>query len=253
MSRRKSKPLRAVTQEEREELESISRERSAPSEMVIRATMLLRVNQGMGYQAVAESVGRRDGDRVSALVKRFNREGVSALIPRHGGGPAVQYGSVEQERILREVQRTPTCEGDGTASWSLSTLQRRLRQAKDGLPQVSEYTLRQVLLAAGLWLAIESQLVSNGTGRTTAESRQCRRHRPRCRSEKKLIEQAYQVGEVLGLSVWCEDEAGPYQTKPYAGASWQPQAHPTQHPHEYLRDGTTKILTLFHLLKVLGI
>jgi hypothetical protein len=54
------------------------------------------------------------------------------------------------------------------------------------------------------------------------------------------------VGEVLGLSVWCEDEAGPYQTKPYAGASWQPQAHPTQQPHEYLREGTAKTLTLFH-------
>ncbi len=50
----------------------------------------------------------------------------------------------------------------------------------------------------------------------------------------------------MGLSVWCEDEAGPYQTKPYAGASWQPQAHPTQQPHEYLRDGTAKTLTLFH-------
>lgn len=54
------------------------------------------------------------------------------------------------------------------------------------------------------------------------------------------------MGEVLGLSVWCEDEAGPYQTKPYAGASWQLQAHPTQQPHEYLRDGTAKTLTLFH-------
>jgi len=50
----------------------------------------------------------------------------------------------------------------------------------------------------------------------------------------------------MGLSVWCEDEAGPYQTKPYTGASWQPQAHPPQQPHEYLREGTAKTLTLFH-------
>src|SRR5437868_3703285 len=57
---------------------------------------------------------------------------------------------------------------------------------------------------------------------------------------------AYEVGEVLGLSVWCEDEAGPYQTKPYAGASWQAQAHPLQQPHEYLREGTAKTITLFH-------
>ena len=61
----------------------------------------------------------------------------------------MQYGLAERERILREVQRKPTCEQDGTASWSLSTLQRALRQAEDGLPQVSEYTIRKVLLEAG--------------------------------------------------------------------------------------------------------
>ncbi len=149
MSRRKSELLRALSSQERGELEAISRERSAPVEWVRRATVLLRVSQGLGYQAAAESVGRRDGDRVSALVKRFNREGLAAIEPRHGGGPVVQYGLAERERILREVQRKPTCEQDGTASWSLSTLQRALRQAEDGLPQVSEYTIRKVLLEAG--------------------------------------------------------------------------------------------------------
>jgi DDE superfamily endonuclease len=33
---------------------------------------------------------------------------------------------------------------------------------------------------------------------------------------------------------------------PHPGTSWQPQAHPARHPHEYIRGGTTKILTLFH-------
>ena len=149
MSRRKSEPLRALSQAEREELEAISRERSAPAEWVTRATLLLRVGDGMDYQAAAASVGRRDGDRVSALVKRFNQEGVEALTPRHGGGAGVRYGVAERERIIREVQRTPSCEADGTASWSLSTLQRTLRQAQDGLPQVSEYTIRKVMLEAG--------------------------------------------------------------------------------------------------------
>lgn len=50
----------------------------------------------------------------------------------------------------------------------------------------------------------------------------------------------------MGLSVWCEDEAGPFQAVPHPGPSWQPQAHPARHPHEYIRGGTTKILTLFH-------
>jgi hypothetical protein len=33
---------------------------------------------------------------------------------------------------------------------------------------------------------------------------------------------------------------------PHPGPSWQPQGHPTRLPHEYIRGGTIKILTLFH-------
>ena len=33
--------------------------------------------------------------------------------------------------------------------------------------------------------------------------------------QKKLIERAYQMDELLGISVWCEDEAGPYAMVPY--------------------------------------
>jgi hypothetical protein len=61
-----------------------------------------------------------------------------------------------------------------------------------------------------------------------------------------LIEQAYTVGEWLGLSVWTEDEAGPFQTIPYEGYSWQPEGQPKLQPHEYVRNGTAKLLTLFH-------
>jgi DDE superfamily endonuclease len=49
-----------------------------------------------------------------------------------------------------------------------------------------------------------------------------------------------------GLPVWCTDQAGPYQTVPYAGQSWRPEGRPARLPHESLRDGTAKALTLFH-------
>jgi len=61
-----------------------------------------------------------------------------------------------------------------------------------------------------------------------------------------LIERAYRTGEALGLEVWCEDEAGPYQAIPQSGPSWQREAKPAQHPHEYVRGGTAKLLTLLH-------
>ncbi|WP_309572528.1 transposase [Deinococcus sp.] len=50
----------------------------------------------------------------------------------------------------------------------------------------------------------------------------------------------------MGLAVWVEDEAGPYQAVPQPGTSWQPTGHPARLPHEYLRGGTAKLLTLFH-------
>ena len=47
------------------------------------------------------------------------------------------------------------------------------------------------------------------------------------------------------MSLWTEDEAGPYQTAPYPGESWYEGSQPVCLPHEYVRNGTAKLLTLF--------
>jgi len=61
-----------------------------------------------------------------------------------------------------------------------------------------------------------------------------------------LIDVAYRLAEAAGIAVWCQDEAGPYQAIPQVGASWQPEGQPAHQPHEYIRGGTAKLLTLFH-------
>jgi transposase len=61
-----------------------------------------------------------------------------------------------------------------------------------------------------------------------------------------LIEQAYTMGEKIGLAVWTQDEAGPFQTVPYAGNNWQEDGLPLRQPGEYIRNGTAKLLRLFH-------
>lgn len=58
-----------------------------------------------------------------------------------------------------------------------------------------------------------------------------------------MIEAAYTQTVLL---VWTEDEAGPYPTLPYPGMHWRPMAAPVRYPHEYVRSGTAKQLTLFH-------
>jgi hypothetical protein len=42
------------------------------------------------------------------------------------------------------------------------------------------------------------------------------------------------------------DQAGPFSTSPCADQSWAPAGHPPRQAHEYQRNGTAKLLTLFH-------
>lgn len=149
MTGRLKDPLRSLNEEERQALETLSRSTSAGSAQVMRAKLLLAVADGLNYTEAAQRIGRRSNDAVSKLISRFNQEGLDALIPGHGGGFAVQYGETEKERILREFQRVPQRDIDGTASWSLQSLQRALRQAVDGLPKISTWTILAVLHEAG--------------------------------------------------------------------------------------------------------
>ena len=145
MTRRQKDPLHPLTAEEREVLKQIARAQSEPASHVARAKALLAVADGKTYVKAAQAAGRHSGKAVSHLVSRFNQEGLTAIEPRHAGGPPVIYGVAEQQRILAEARRKPDREQDGTASWSLTTLQRALRQAADGLPEVSTYTIWMTL------------------------------------------------------------------------------------------------------------
>jgi transposase len=150
MSRHRKDPLRRLTTDERQELTRLSRSQTAPAAQVDRARALLAIADGASYTATAHLVGRGHTETISAWVSRFNREGLSAVRPHHGGGPRIRYGTHAQQRILAEWARTPHREQDGTATWSLSLLRKALRQAPDGLPQVSTFTIWRTLHEAGL-------------------------------------------------------------------------------------------------------
>ena len=116
----------------------------------LRARALLAVSDGSSYTDAAHLVGRELGDSVATWVARFNRVGLAAVERQAGGRPPTQYGPEERDRILKEFRRPPDRERDGTATWSLNTLQRALRRAPDGLPKVSTYTIWAVLHDAGI-------------------------------------------------------------------------------------------------------
>ena len=149
MTARQKDPLRPLTVTERATLERVSRAGSERADRVARAKALLAVAAGAAFTDAARAAGRRSGDGVAKLVARFNAVGLLALDARHGGGPPVRYGTAERARLLREFQRPPDRARDGTATWSLTTLQRALRRAPDGLPGVSTATILHTLWEAG--------------------------------------------------------------------------------------------------------
>lgn len=149
MPRCQKDPLRPLREEERVELERLRRSHTEPAAHVARAKALLAVADGQRFTTAARAAGRQSGDAVAHLVARFNRKGRAALQPGHGGGQPKRYTQAEQERILQQVRRVPDRDTDRTATWSLTTLQRALRQASDGLPGVSTYTIWCVLHDAG--------------------------------------------------------------------------------------------------------
>jgi transposase len=149
MSRSPKEQIRPLSEEEQQVLEHVSRSPSQPAVHVTRAKALCAVASGQNYTRAARIAGYQVGDTVAKLVAHFNVDGLAALQPRHAGGTMASYGVAETERILAEVRRAPDPGVDGTVAWSLSLLKASLRQATDGLPRVSTYTIWCVLREAG--------------------------------------------------------------------------------------------------------
>jgi transposase len=184
MSRRQKDPLRPLSLEERADLERWSRAQSEPAAVVARAKAVLAVANGCSFTEAARTAGRRSGDAVAQLVARFNQTGLAAIEPGHGGGQPKRYGPQEQDRILREARRAPDRDRDGTATWSLTTLQLALRQAPDGLPAVSTFTIWGVLRDGGYRWGKDQSWCETGTAMRKRKSGTVTVHDPDATAKK---------------------------------------------------------------------
>src|SRR5829696_4526709 len=91
--------------------------------------------------------------------------------------------------------------------------------APGGSRAASGQHLYDLAHAARGWaeLAEKPHLVPDRGGDAPAQAGHGHPRRSGCGGKKGLIEQAYTLGAQLGLSVWCEDEAGPFQAVPHPG------------------------------------
>jgi transposase len=148
MGRAQGEPLRAVQAGERATLDRLVRAGSERMDRVRRARALVAVAEGAGFAAAARAAGFASPTSVADLVRRFNRRGVAALGIASGRGRRPTYDGAARARMVAVAQERPRRRQDQTATWSLATLQRRLR-GEPGLARVGTSTIRRVLTEAG--------------------------------------------------------------------------------------------------------
>lgn len=147
MPKPQAETLRPLTAEEQRALERLTQASSARVDRVRRARALLAVAQGRPFAEAARQAGFRSGSTVAGLVQRFNRQGMAALWIAPGRGRKPTYDPAARAQIVATAQRPPDRKVDGTATWSLSTLQRTLRRG--AFPSLGATTIRRVLGDAG--------------------------------------------------------------------------------------------------------
>jgi transposase len=148
-----------------DEERALARAAKASSErvdVVKRVRALLAVHAGQSYTQAAREAGYKSGDSVSQLVERFNEHGLAGLQIAGGRGRKDQYPPVQRERIIAELQPVPERARDGTATWSLTTLERALRQHAE-LAHLSAATIRTVLHEAGYRYTTSRTWCATGT------------------------------------------------------------------------------------------
>src|SRR2546421_7423779 len=248
-------PLRTLSKQEERALSQIAKASSERVDTVRRAKAVLAVHAGEPFTVAAALSGFQSADSVSQLVERFNQQGLAALTIAAGRGRKPTYTSSQRQHILEHLRSTPNREQDQSATWSLRWLQRALRRHL--LPRIGASTIRRVLHKAGYVFGRSRTWCRTGTAVRVRKAGVVTVHDSQAQEKQRLIELAYQIAELAGVELWCQDEAGPYQAIPQPGEDWHLQGKPSVQPHEYVRGGTAKLLTLFHpatgLLRAKGV
>jgi transposase len=143
-----NEPLRALTAEEQARLERIARSSSERVDRVRRARALLAVAAGQSFAQAAVQAGVHSPTTVAQLVGRFHQQGLAALDIAAGRGRKATYDGAARAQIVALAQHPPIRRQDGTATWSLMTLERALRQ-QGAFPRLGATTIRRVLQDAG--------------------------------------------------------------------------------------------------------
>src|SRR5947209_7919954 len=139
--------LRALTADERRELERLARSRTEEARLVVRAKIVLGLAAGERPYQVADRVGV-GRMAASEWLHRFNAEGLEGLTdhPRRGRPPT--YTPEQKAEVIAAALTKPEALGLPFASWTLDRLQAYLAEHKG--VGIKRTRINEILVAEGL-------------------------------------------------------------------------------------------------------
>ena len=159
MARPQACLTRTATDEEVRELKRRAAARGIARRDHQRAALVLTVLNGDSLAAAARRLGCCE-NTAAFWCRRFQAHGLDGLVDRPKSGAPPWYGPAERQRVLEIGRAAPDPKRNGTATWSLELLTRRLRR-EPGLEHIDPTTVRRFFVEAGLsWQADRSFCVS---------------------------------------------------------------------------------------------
>jgi transposase len=150
---------RGATNDELGELRRRVAARGIPHRDHQRAVVVLAVLTGAALAAAGRKAGCCE-NTAAVWCRRFQAYGLAGLVDRPKPGAPPLYRPADRQQVLDIGRTPPDPKQDGTATWSLELLARRLRR-EVGLEHVDPTTVRRFFLEAGLsWQADRSYCTS---------------------------------------------------------------------------------------------
>jgi transposase len=112
----------SLTTDERTSLLSVTRSRTAPAADVKRARLIMMVDEGLSWSAIAERLPCSP-DYINRWKRRFEQERVAGLYARHRGSEPAEDSAHIEARVLAWTQKAPS---DGSTHWSSRKLAKAL-------------------------------------------------------------------------------------------------------------------------------
>src|SRR3712207_7603326 len=122
--------LRERTAEEAPAVETLARSRTAPARRVERARIVWHASRGETPPAIAAALGL-NAETVRGRIRRFNAEGLAALVDHRRSGRPATYSADEVAAVIAAALTSPGRLGLPFASWTLERLAAELRRSEE--------------------------------------------------------------------------------------------------------------------------